>query len=340
MPSLEMLKKLLDEFSEKEAHAREEINVITEQIGELEKRVLASQAKLSTVSGDREKVRMMQDRYSSGSTLTSSGGQPSAQTSSSSLPEEPKEKESRTRPGRAERAAAAAAAVTPPSPPPLPEPGIPPAPLNMRASSTRLPDTKPVSETPAESSSPFLSAPDPIPASQAVSNPFTSAHQSPLDLFSAPLPQEPAPAPEVDANRIPYPESQVQYSGTTEVNYTSAQPVDTGVQTNYTSSQPVDPGVPTNYTSAQPVDSGLPSNESSSPFFRPTSRPETIEQAALPQAEAVPQTFIQPSADPQQAQPQPVSPQDDPGAQIQDLEEDEPDDTVKSINDALRGLFR
>jgi hypothetical protein len=98
--------------------------------------------------------------------------------------------------------------------------------------------------------------------------------------------------------------------------------------------------VQTNYTSSQPVDTGLPSNESSSPFFRPTARQETVEQASLPQAEAVPQTFIQPSADPQQAQPQPVSQQDDPGAQIQDLEEEEPDDTVKSINDALRGLFR
>jgi hypothetical protein len=307
-----MLKKLLDEFSEKEAHTREEINVITEQIGELEKRVLASQVKLSTVSGDREKVRMMQDRYSGGSTLTS-GGQLSGQNRS--LPEEPKEKESRARPGRAERAAAAAAAVTPapatpPAPPPAPEPGIPPAPLNMRASSTRLPAAipaaKPVLETPAETSSPFLSAPDPIPASQTVSNPFTPAQQSPADLFTAPLPQEPVPAPEVDAN--------------------SAQPVDTTVQSNYTSSQPVDTGAPT--------------NESNSPFFRPTSRPDTAEPTSLPQAEAVPQTLIQPSADPQQAQPQLVSQQDDALAQVQDLEEEEPDDTVKSINDALRGLFR
>jgi hypothetical protein len=43
--------------------------------------------------------------------------------------------------------------------------------------------------------------------------------------------------------------------------------------------------------------------------------------------------FLDPNQQPQAAQP-------DDAAQVQDLDEDEPDDTVKSINDALRGLFR
>lgn len=61
----------------------------------------------------------------------------------------------------------------------------------------------------------------------------------------------------------------------------------------------------------------------SSPFAQP------------PAADAATQhsLFLDPNQQPQAAQP-------DDAAQVQDLDEDEPDDTVKSINDALRGLFR
>ena len=66
MPTPEMLKKLLDEFAEKEAHATEEVNLITQQIEELERRVMVSQQRLDTLARDREKVRTMQARYKAG----------------------------------------------------------------------------------------------------------------------------------------------------------------------------------------------------------------------------------------------------------------------------------
>ncbi len=63
MPSADMLKKLLDEFADKEAHTREEINVINQQIGELEQRVDSAVARQKSISGDREKILAMKDRY-------------------------------------------------------------------------------------------------------------------------------------------------------------------------------------------------------------------------------------------------------------------------------------
>ena len=221
MPSLEMLKKLLDEFSEKEAHAREEINVITEQIGELEKRILNSQKKLSTVATDREKVKAMQARYSGGSTLTPGspllGSKPAATPVEAPAPvaEEPKEEKQRSRPGRGGAAAAAASASA--------DVGIPVAPLNVRASSTRIPAMK-LPETPAAAetpSSPFLSAPE-QPAKAF----------SPMDIFGTPADEpvaEPTPQP------IPYTEpvatapdyaAGVQYNAGASYEYQNAQPID------------------------------------------------------------------------------------------------------------------
>ncbi|HMY03431.1 MAG TPA: hypothetical protein PKA48_08750, partial [Candidatus Obscuribacter sp.] len=62
----EMLRELLDEFTEKEAVTREEINVITQQIGELEKRIETNQGKLESLVKDKEKVLAMKERYLSG----------------------------------------------------------------------------------------------------------------------------------------------------------------------------------------------------------------------------------------------------------------------------------
>jgi hypothetical protein len=322
MPSMEMLKKLLDEFTEKEAHAREEINVITEQIGELEKRILASHAKLSTVATDREKVRMMQSRYSGGSTLTTSVGPANAPSKPS---EETKEKETRSRPGRTSSSAASAAATPAPvTPAPFTaEIGIPPAPLNVRASSTRIPAMKaPEPAVPATSSSPFLSTPEPVTAPNPAASIF-----SPMDIFGAPA--EETPAPEAAANTFPtYAEPQaaetaplfnVETSDLGQSSYTM------GVQPPYTSAQPQ----PAEQT-AQP----LPA-ESSSPFFNIGASDTASQPDSAPQLQGQP--YVPTPADVQQAQPQAA--ENDDNAQIQDLE-DEPDDTVKSINDALRGLFR
>ncbi len=322
MPSLEMLKKLLDEFSEKEAHAREEINVITEQIGELEKRILTSQKKLSTVATDREKVKAMQARYSGGSTLTPGSPLTGAKTAGTSVDahsvdapttaEEPKEEKQRARPGRGGAAAAAAAASA------SSDVGIPVAPLEGRGSSTRtpamkLPETPTVAET---SSSPFLSAPEqPAPAKAF----------SPMDIFgSAADEPEEQTAPE----SILYTEP-----AAAAPEYTGGVQYNAGASYEYQNAQPIDP---------VPSPNPPPIGEITTSFFTPMGATEATLQPppqAVPQAEVAPQQspFLSTASDPNQ---QPQAAQVDDSAQVQDLDEDEPDDTVKSINDALRGLFR
>lgn len=327
MPSLEMLKKLLDEFSEKEAHAREEINVITEQIGELEKRILNSQKKLSTVATDREKVRAMQARYSGGSTLTPGtplvGAKPAESPTSPAAAPEPKE-EKRARPGRGGAAAAAAAANVDSSS----DAGIPVAPLNVRASSTRipamkLPETPALAETPASSSSPFLSAPEqPAPAKAF----------SPMDLFGSPVEEAAVETPAATPEPVPYTQP-----AAAAPDYGSGIQYNAGASYEYQNAQPIDPvPSPANAT---------PIGEITTSFFTPMGSTEATLQPAQPPAQPVPQAdlstsqspFLSTPSDPNQ---QPQAAQTDDNAQIQDLDEDEPDDTVKSINDALRGLFR
>ncbi|MBI2810945.1 MAG: hypothetical protein HYX67_08975, partial [Candidatus Melainabacteria bacterium] len=227
--------------------------------------------------------------------------------------EEPKEEKQRARPGRGGAAAAAAAAVSA-------DVGLPVAPLNVRASSTRIPAMK-LPETPAvaePSSSPFLSAPEqPAPAKAF----------SPMDLFGSPAdePQaEPTPEP------IPYTEPVA-----TAADYTGGVQYNAGASYEYQNAQPIDP-VPT--PSAPPI------GEITTSFFTPMGATEASLQpppqaVPQPQPEVAPQLspFLSTSSDPIQ---QPQAAQVDDSAQVQDLDEDEPDDTVKSINDALRGLFR
>ncbi|CAN5450010.1 hypothetical protein BH10CYA1_BH10CYA1_26500 [soil metagenome] len=316
MPSLEMLKKLLDEFSEKEAHAREEINVITEQIGELEKRILTSQQKLSTVATDREKVKVMQARYSGGSTLTPgsplTGSKPARSTADVPTPSarEPREEKQRSRPGRGGAAAAAAATVT--------DAGIPVAPLNVRASSTRIPAMK-LPETPAvaeSSSSPFLSAPDQPKAF------------SPMDIFGTAVDE---PAVETTPEPVPYTEP-----AATAPDYAGGVPYNAGAAFEYQNAQPIDP---------VPSPNAPPLGEITTSFFTPMGAteaslqppPQTLSQPQQPEVAPQPSPFLPTASDPNL---QPQAAQVDDSAQVQDLDEDEPDDTVKSINDALRGLFR
>ncbi len=66
MASQEMLKKLLEEFDEKEAQAREEVNIVNLRIEELEKRIGSSQQRLERISKDRIKINEMMDRYVNG----------------------------------------------------------------------------------------------------------------------------------------------------------------------------------------------------------------------------------------------------------------------------------
>lgn len=66
MPSGEMLKKLLDEFVEKEALVTEELKVIAEQIEELESRLEKCRARLGTIGTDRRRVLDIKQRYAGG----------------------------------------------------------------------------------------------------------------------------------------------------------------------------------------------------------------------------------------------------------------------------------
>ncbi len=264
----------------------------------------------------------MQARYSGGSTLTPGspllGSKPKIEVTPPAALEEPKEEKQRARPGRGGAAAAAAASANASA-----DAGVPVAPLNVRASSTRIPAMK-LPETPAPvetSSSPFLSAPEqPAPAKAF----------SPMDIFGSPA-DEPA------AERAPEPVQYVEPAAAPD--YTSAVQYNAGASYEYQNAQPIDP-VP----SPNPPAIG----EITTSFFTPMGATEASLQPPAqavpqpqpqPQPEAAPQQspFLSTASDPTQ---QPQAAADDDGAQVQDLDEDEPDDTVKSINDALRGLFR
>jgi hypothetical protein len=66
MPSQEMLKKLLDEFVEKEQLVNEELKVITEEIEQLEMRLEVCRARLGTIGADRDRVVQLKQKYANG----------------------------------------------------------------------------------------------------------------------------------------------------------------------------------------------------------------------------------------------------------------------------------
>ena len=67
MPSQDMLKKLLDEFVEKEQLVTEELKVITEEIEQLETRLEVCRARLGTIGSDRDRVLQLKQKYGNGS---------------------------------------------------------------------------------------------------------------------------------------------------------------------------------------------------------------------------------------------------------------------------------
>jgi hypothetical protein len=86
----EMLRELLEEFTEKEEVTREEMNAINQQIAELEKRIESSKVKLAGLNRDREKIDLMRERYLSGNwKLQLSNMSPSAASSPASPTAEP-----------------------------------------------------------------------------------------------------------------------------------------------------------------------------------------------------------------------------------------------------------
>src|SRR5258706_183632 len=134
--NVEMLKQLLEEFEEKEAVCREELNVIGQQIVDLENRIVSSKEKLKTVAVDADKVTSMMSRYA--------GIPPSPMPSG---------------------------AVPPPLPPPVPPPplanaaaqsaGFDPAPLQVQAQMDPKPQPQaaPPPPPPAQEPAPAQASP-------------------------------------------------------------------------------------------------------------------------------------------------------------------------------------
>ncbi|HEY9714425.1 MAG TPA: hypothetical protein V6C72_13220 [Chroococcales cyanobacterium] len=201
MPSAEMLKKLLDEFEEKELHNREEINVIQEQIIELEKRIEQSKEKLNSLAGDRAKINVMINRYADNAMLARTSAsamrasQP-AQTASPGLSSQSSKSSSSQPQGRTRRSRSAGSEASSQSSAQAPaaqttqtgtQAASGPEPLftnvksNPRASQTRLKAITPqeAKDLAASSSSPFLPMPDPAPA---------ASPQNPFNLSGASLP--------------------------------------------------------------------------------------------------------------------------------------------------------
>ena len=70
----EMLRELLDEFTEKELVTKEEINVITQQIGELEKRIDTNQEKLASLVRAHAEAKKLGLKLLAGSEFVLDGG--------------------------------------------------------------------------------------------------------------------------------------------------------------------------------------------------------------------------------------------------------------------------
>lgn len=136
----EMLRELLDEFTEKEAVTREEINIITSQIEELELRIESNKEKLASLVRDKEKVNAMQDRYLQGNW--------------------PKVYKTEEAPAAADTASSKPAAEAPAPAPAAPEPAPAPAPA--------APEPAPVPAAPVVAEAPTPPpAPEPAPAPAA-----------------------------------------------------------------------------------------------------------------------------------------------------------------------------
>jgi len=165
----EMLRELLDEFTEKEAVTREEINIITSQIEELELRIESNKEKLASLVRDKEKVNSMQERYLQGNwpkvykteESPSDGAAPAAASQTADV-------------------APAAPAVSAPTPEPAPAPGpavSEPAPAPVEAAPVAVEAAPPIAEA-APASEP--KAVEPVEAPPAsVPNPSLSSGSFP-----------------------------------------------------------------------------------------------------------------------------------------------------------------
>jgi hypothetical protein len=324
-----MLKKLLDEFAVTEAHTREEINAINEQIAELERRVLASQQRLETVSQDKVKVHTMMSRYTASGDWSAPAATPPPAASNGGRR---KKKETLL-----DEPSAEPALDTRVNPPPSP-----------RASATRLkaiPDpTLAQGEPVSTANSPFIGNQEPAPQVQEtppVAQPQTQPGASQPFNFNFSQPSSPTsemPAPDVSGSSWTPVPPKVPPAPTSPAQALSAGSF-------FDDEEDFDSAPQTPPQAPQASDSS-PSNPFLKAVMSKNAALSANDPAAMTQdVSAVPAAPAAPEPDPFEADMQAMqaAKQEDEntGPQISDLEQDEEsDDTVKSINDALRGLFR
>lgn len=339
MPSLEMLKQLLDEFAEKEAHTAEEINVITQRIDELEMRVETSKQKLVSIASDREKLYAMKSRYADPNWGTTNiSDQFDASEVPGNIPATPPPDKPGARVPAQNKSKAA----------------------QSQASSSKAKASVPLPEpTPAKtgrSSNPFITTPQ--KSQQPSNNPFTSQVPNQFASQSLGVGQEPGAnyqyGIEYDASKRQEPAQSTRSQAPTPSLF--EPPMQPQPQAPSLFEMPVQPSAPSLFESPvqpqapspapafdqapepPPVVAGPAFVHEGNPFFRSMSvrsRPQMPPATELPPPPPM-ETPVAPDPQPAPAQQSnPTSPA------IADLgEEDEGDDTVKSINAALRGLFR
>lgn len=175
----EMLRELLEEFTEKEEVTREEMNAINQQIAELEKRIESSKVKLAGLNRDREKIDLMRERYLSGNwKLQLSNMSPAASSSSANSTAEP---------AAAPQSAAVSAATAPASTSSHAEGRAARRAAREAASQPAVSDSNAASvETSGSTTTPVEA-----PVAESVSAPVSAATQEPVAT--------PAPEPVVEA---------------------------------------------------------------------------------------------------------------------------------------------
>jgi hypothetical protein len=309
-----MLKKLLDEFAEKEAHTREEINVVNQQIGELEKRIATAIARQTKIASDRDKIWEMKNRYAGGRFYARSvygGSPPTPQPIPTAVPSVVM-----TAAPAATSMLSDAASQLFSSPPPTNPQHSGPVPTSPPASNSLFTPPPPIQTASSQAALPPQA---PAAAPSALAQPM-SAQPSAQSQAQAPMPQ---PMP-MQAPIMP-----------TAVTSLPPTPIETAInQVNSGTFQAL-PLAPT--PSSQPSADKFDILD----LFAPLSTgapPAAVSESSQPNENPASADFY--SSNPPQApssQPAQASHADDESAS--DLD-DENDDTVKSINDALRGLFR
>jgi hypothetical protein len=319
MPSLEMLRKLLDEFVEKEALIEEELKVIDEQIVELESKLGTCQERLSTLGVDREKVLRMRQRYLEGLDV------PEVELPAVAKPE----------------AKPAAPAPVPPSVQTASGEVKLQSVKDVKASHTNLKPVVPDEER--LHPDPPLPEPEPLMPEPVARAPIPPAPIPQAPVAQAAPPAQPAYQPEPQQSHASQPHDEDDGGDSKSISGISAlleglrsrgdAAQEESVQQESVQQAPVQQApvqqAPVQQAPAAPVQHHSPAPPINSPppvHSLPQTPPPPVQQQPAPAPE----------------QPQPVTSEDAPvdveSAEAKPDEEDS--DTVKSINDALRSLFR